>query len=165
MCSTCAHTRFLNRSFGGDFGGSREAESLFVLVRDVPEFEKKFASDVLAFVKDLGFTGRSKRPQRIVQEGCLPFDPTSGAQKVRKMHSAVLVRHVTSFVRVITRVLSSGCGDWTDRNPCTSFRRTHHTAVSRSPERDGLGQLLYRRPCSIALLHLCVPCASKWYPP
>lgn len=59
-----------------------------MLVRDVPEFEEKFASDVLAFVKDLGFTGRSKEPQRIVQEGCLPFDPTTKAQKVRARHLA-----------------------------------------------------------------------------
>lgn len=66
-----------------------EAESLFVLVRDVPEFEKEFATDVLAFVKELGFTGQSKEPQRIVQEGCLPFDPTSGAQKVRMSQFAV----------------------------------------------------------------------------
>lgn len=53
-----------------------------MLVRDVPEFEEKFASDVLAFVEELGFTGKAKEPQRIVQEGCLPFDPTKKAQKV-----------------------------------------------------------------------------------
>eukprot|EP00752_Nemacystus_decipiens_P007034 g6310.t1 len=59
-----------------------EAESLFVLVRDVPEFEEKFAGDVLDFVKELGFTGQAKEPQRIVQEGCLPFDPSQKAQKL-----------------------------------------------------------------------------------
>lgn len=59
-------------------------------MRDVPEFEEKFESDVLAFVRELGFTGQSKEPQRIVQEGCLPFDPASDAPKVRKMHFAVI---------------------------------------------------------------------------
>lgn len=63
-------------------GEHRAAESLFVLVRDVPVFEEKFASDVLSFVKDLGFTGQAKEPRRIVQEGCLPFHPTKEAQKV-----------------------------------------------------------------------------------
>lgn len=55
-----------------------------MLVRDVPGFEEKFACDVLAFVKELGFTGEKKEPQRIVQEGCLPFDPTGEPQKVRE---------------------------------------------------------------------------------
>lgn len=49
-------------------------------MRDVPDFEESYASDVLAFVKDLGFTGPMKEPQRIVQEGCLPFDPTVAVQ-------------------------------------------------------------------------------------
>lgn len=55
----------------------RDAESLFVLVRDVREFEKTYARDVLDFVAELGFTGRDKEPQRVVQEGCLPFTPSS----------------------------------------------------------------------------------------
>eukprot|EP00904_Undaria_pinnatifida_P005937 jgi/Undpi1/2473/HiC_scaffold_13.g05852.m1 len=54
-----------------------EAESLFILVRDVPRFENLYAKKVLGLVHDLGFTGPAKRPQRIVQEGCLPFDPTT----------------------------------------------------------------------------------------
>lgn len=60
-----------------------EAETLFILVRDVPSFEEKYAKEVLAFVHDLGFTGPEKEPQRIIQEGCLPFDPTTlAARKV-----------------------------------------------------------------------------------
>ncbi|CBN77358.1 conserved unknown protein [Ectocarpus siliculosus] len=54
-----------------------DAESLFVLVRDVREFEKTYARDVLEFVAELGFTGRDKEPQRVIQEGCLPFTPSS----------------------------------------------------------------------------------------
>lgn len=64
-----------------------EAESLFILVRDVEYFEEFFADSVLAFVKDLGFTGPMKEPQRIVQEGCLPFDPATLEQKVRSTWS------------------------------------------------------------------------------
>lgn len=55
----------------------REALTLFVLVRDVEKFDEMFAQDVLLFVKSLGFTGPMIGPQRIVQEGCLPFDPTT----------------------------------------------------------------------------------------
>ena len=58
-----------------------EAESLFILVRDVPSFEEKYAKEVLAFADDLGFTGPEKEPQRIIQEGCLPFDPTTSAMR------------------------------------------------------------------------------------
>lgn len=57
------------------FYGHSEALSLFILVRDVPRFNEMYAKEVLALVKDLGFTGPMKEPQRIVQEGCLPFDP------------------------------------------------------------------------------------------
>lgn len=53
---------------------------MFILVRDVPEFEELYADGVLALVESLDFTGPTKRPQRIVQEGCLPFDPTSKAE-------------------------------------------------------------------------------------
>ena len=52
-----------------------EALMLFILVRDVPRFDEMYAKEVLALVKDLGFTGPMKEPQPIVQEGCLPFDP------------------------------------------------------------------------------------------
>lgn len=63
-----------------------EAETLFILVRDVPSFEESYAEDVLAFVHDLGFTGPDKEPQRIIQEGCLPFDPaTLAARKKRTL--------------------------------------------------------------------------------
>lgn len=58
-----------------------EAETLFILVRDVPSFEESYAEDVLAFVHDLGFTGPDKEPQRIIQEGCLPFDPATLAAR------------------------------------------------------------------------------------
>ena len=51
-------------------------------MRDVPSFEESYAEDVLSFVHDLGFTGPEKEPQRIVQEGCLPFDPAT--LRVRK---------------------------------------------------------------------------------
>lgn len=57
------------------------AETLFILVRDVPSFEESYAEDVLAFVRDLGFTGPDKEPQRIIQEGCLPFDPATFAAR------------------------------------------------------------------------------------
>lgn len=61
-------------------------------MRDVPDFEKNYADEVLALVKDLGFTGPTKEPQRIVQEGCLPFDPNivstaSGEEQVRASFS------------------------------------------------------------------------------
>lgn len=62
----------------------RDAESLFVLVRDVREFEKTYARDVLEFVTELGFTGRDKEPQRVIQEGCLPFSPSSDSTTTAK---------------------------------------------------------------------------------
>ncbi|CAN0335373.1 unnamed protein product, partial [Scytosiphon promiscuus] len=55
------------------------AESLFLLVRDVEQFETCFEESVLAFVtEDLGFTGPEKEPQRIVQEGCPAVDLPDG---------------------------------------------------------------------------------------
>lgn len=57
----------------------REELTLFVLVRDVKRFDEMFAAEVLELLESLGFTGPFKEPQRIVQEGCLPFDPTSDA--------------------------------------------------------------------------------------
>lgn len=58
-----------------EFYTNSAADPLFILVRDVDDFEAVYESSVLAFVrKDLDFTGRERKPQRIVQEGCLPID-------------------------------------------------------------------------------------------
>lgn len=78
-----------------------------MLVRDVPEFEEKFAADVLAFVKELGFTGRDKEPQRVVQEGCLPFHPSMAAtarpQKVTAFLCACACACACSFFASVGR--------------------------------------------------------------
>lgn len=61
-----------------------------MLVRDVEKFEKDFALEVLELVDSLGFKGPMKGPQRIVQEGCLPFDPTAATP-----NAVGAVRHCT----------------------------------------------------------------------
>ncbi|CAM9679180.1 unnamed protein product [Choristocarpus tenellus] len=50
---------------------------LFVLCRDMKTFEELYEKDVLAIVKDLGFTGPVTKPVKVVQEGCLPFTPVN----------------------------------------------------------------------------------------
>lgn len=60
----------------------RDAMMLFVLVRDVPRFDKLFKDEVLEVVEQLGFVGPLKEPQRIIQEDCVPFNPSASASKV-----------------------------------------------------------------------------------
>lgn len=54
----------------------RDAITLFVLVRDVESFEAMYEAEVLQLLQSLDFTGPIKEPIRVVQEGCLPFDPS-----------------------------------------------------------------------------------------
>lgn len=74
---------------------------MFILVRDVPRFDEMYAKEVLALVEDLGFTGPMKKPQRIVQEGCLPFDPniTPSGTEVRLHVSGLMSRSTEVFVQ------------------------------------------------------------------
>lgn len=83
------------------FYAHSEALTLFILVRDVPRFDEMYAKEVLAFVKDLGFTGPMKEPRRIVQEGCLPFDPntTPSGMEARIHVSGLMCFSVEVFVQ------------------------------------------------------------------
>lgn len=55
---------------------SRNEAFLFVLARDVEEFDEFYNEEVLQLVNDFGFTGPWREPRRYEQEGCLPFDPS-----------------------------------------------------------------------------------------
>lgn len=51
---------------------------LFVLARDVERFDELFNDYILRLLNNFGFTGPWKEPKRILQEGCLVFDPVTG---------------------------------------------------------------------------------------
>ena len=48
-------------------------ENLFVLARNVTEFERKYDSDVLAQLKELGFTSFVNKPKKVYHDGCVPW--------------------------------------------------------------------------------------------
>jgi lipocalin len=55
----------------------RSQEDLFILARNLDEFETKYADDVLAMVHDMGFNEEQTKPIKSVQEGCQYPPPPS----------------------------------------------------------------------------------------
>ena len=129
-----------------------EAESLFILVRDVRAFEKKYAKDVLALVKDLGFTGPEKEPRRIPQRGCIPFDPmtiTPGKMASKPMCCVLFrVKRPAGFWSFFAlKIAKHFCAGGGESGKVSSFRDCLHGWMKTNREEQGIEELLSFYSC------------------